>query len=51
MEPFNDSTRGENAACERCGSFEVMEFAGKILCHDCVALAACGCAGDGSGEN
>jgi hypothetical protein len=47
----NELSNSEDAACERCGSFEAMEFAGKILCHDCVALAACGCACDGSGEN
>jgi hypothetical protein len=41
----------EEAACERCGSFEAMEFAGKILCADCIQLAACACAGHGSDEN
>jgi len=35
----------ESAACERCGSFEFLEFAGKLLCADCIALAGCGCAG------
>ena len=39
----------EDAACERCGSFEVMEFAGKFLCADCIAQAGCGCAGHGGG--
>jgi hypothetical protein len=38
------------AACEGCGSFEVLEFAGKFLCADCVALAGCGCAGHDDGE-
>jgi hypothetical protein len=51
VEPFNDLTRGENAACEGCGSFDAMEIAGKILCRDCVALAGCGCAGDGGAES
>jgi hypothetical protein len=37
----------EDAACERCGSFDVLEIAGKILCADCVALAGCACAGHG----
>jgi hypothetical protein len=37
---------GETTACERCGSFEAMEIAGKFLCTDCVALAGCGCAGE-----
>lgn len=38
------------AACERCGSFEAMEFAGKFLCADCIQLAGCGCAGHGGGD-
>jgi protein-arginine kinase activator protein McsA len=38
----------EDVACERCGSFEVFEIAGKFLCADCVALAGCGCAGHGA---
>ena len=38
-------------ACERCGSFEVLEIAGKFLCADCVAQAGCGCAGHGSSED
>jgi hypothetical protein len=42
MQPCNDSTAH---ACERCGSFDVLEFAGKFLCADCVTLAGCGCAG------
>ena len=41
------STIQPNAACERCGSFDVLEIAGKFLCADCVALAGCGCAGHG----
>jgi hypothetical protein len=32
-------------ACERCGSFDVMEIAGKFLCAECVALAGSSCAG------
>jgi len=39
------------AACERCGSFDVLEIAGKFLCADCVAQASCGCAGHGSSED
>jgi hypothetical protein len=42
--PGNDSTA---AACERCGSFDVLEIAGQFLCADCVAVAGCGCAGHG----
>ena len=41
---------GPDAACERCGSFEVIEFAGKTLCADCIATAGCGCAGHGPDE-
>jgi hypothetical protein len=37
----------ENAACERCGSFDAHELAGIILCTDCITLAGCGCAGHG----
>jgi hypothetical protein len=51
MESETAKTTNETAACERCGSFEAMEIAGKILCTDCVALAGCGCAGDGDGGN
>ena len=40
----------EDAACGRCGSFDVLEFAGKFLCAECVALAGCGCAGHGDDE-
>jgi len=47
--PANPATG--DAACERCGSFDVLEIAGKLLCADCVALAGCGCAGHGGGEN
>ena len=39
-----------NAACEICGSFETVEFTGKILCADCIALAGCGCTGHGGGD-
>jgi hypothetical protein len=46
IQPFNNST---NSACERCGSFDALEFAGKILCADCIQLAGCGCAGHGNG--
>ena len=45
------SPADESAACERCGSFDVLEIAGKFLCADCVALAGCGCAGHGGGED
>jgi hypothetical protein len=38
----------EDAQCERCGSFDVLEIAGKFLCADCVAQAGCGCAGHGN---
>jgi hypothetical protein len=34
-------------ACEQCGSHDVIEIAGQALCKDCIALAGCGCAGDG----
>jgi hypothetical protein len=42
----------ENAACGRGGSFDVLKFAGRTLCKDCIALAGCSCAGHGgdSGE-
>jgi len=40
----------EDAACERCGSFDAQEIAGKILCGDCIALAGCGCAGHGNSD-
>jgi hypothetical protein len=49
MEP-NPASQTQDAACERCGSFEAMEFAGKILCADCIQLAGCGCAGHGSDD-
>jgi hypothetical protein len=42
-----ESKMTAEAACERCGNFEVLEIAGKFLCSDCVALAGCGCAGHG----
>ena len=50
MQPFNESKPKETASCERCGSFDVLEIAGKILCPDCVALAGCGCAGHGTDD-
>jgi hypothetical protein len=37
----------EEAACERCGSFEALEIGGHTLCADCIGLAGCGCAGHG----
>jgi hypothetical protein len=40
----------EATACERCGSFDVLEIAGKFLCSNCVALAGCGCAGHDEDE-
>jgi len=39
-----------DAACERCGRFETLEIAGKILCPDCVALAGCACAGSDNSD-
>ncbi len=53
MQPFNNATTGlpsNDAACERCGSFDVLEIAGQQLCIDCIALAGCGCAGHGGGD-
>jgi len=47
VSPSIETNVNENAACERCGSFEVMEFAGRTLCKDCIELAGCGCAGHG----
>jgi len=44
------SRADESAACERCGSFEVLEMAGKFLCAECIAQAGCGCAGHGNHE-
>jgi hypothetical protein len=41
-------TEIKDAACERCGSFDVLEIAGQFLCADCVATAGCGCAGHGN---
>ena len=41
----SNSIAETSSSCERCGSFEVVEIAGKFLCTDCVALAGCGCAG------
>jgi hypothetical protein len=37
-------TKPAKEACERCGSFDVMEIAGKFLCAECVALAGSSCA-------
>jgi hypothetical protein len=48
---MDSNPANETAACERCGSFEVIEIAGQFLCSDCVALAGCGCAGHGDDEN
>jgi hypothetical protein len=48
MQQLNDSTA---PACERCGSFDVLEIAGQFFCADCVALAGCGCAGHGDEED
>jgi len=45
-----ESSQSKDAACERCGSFETIEFAGKTLCTDCIQLAGCACAGHGSDE-
>lgn len=50
MESKTSNTTND-AACERCGSFDTMEIAGQILCPDCIALAGCGCAGHGDDEN
>ena len=44
------SNSTEDAACERCGRFDALEFAGKFLCADCIALAGCGCAGHDGGN-
>jgi nitrate/TMAO reductase-like tetraheme cytochrome c subunit len=43
--------QNQDAACERCGSFDAMEFADQMLCADCIQLAGCGCAGHGSDED
>ena len=45
--PAIENKAKEDAACERCGSFDAQEFAGTILCADCIALAGCSCAGHG----
>jgi len=39
------ATLTESDACERCGSIDVLEIAGKFLCGDCVSLAGSSCAG------
>jgi hypothetical protein len=52
MQPFSKAPTGftsEDAACERCGSFEGREIAGQTLCTDCIELAGCGCASHGGG--
>jgi len=41
---------GQDAPCERCGSFDALEFTGKFLCADCIQLAGGGCAGQGGGN-
>jgi hypothetical protein len=46
-----NKSKNEDAACERCGSFEVLEIAGQFLCADCVATAGCGCAGHGENKS
>jgi hypothetical protein len=51
MPDQDEKPEASAAACERCGSFDTMEFAGKILCADCIQLAGCGCAGHGSDED
>jgi hypothetical protein len=48
IQPLNNST---SSACEHCGSFDVLEIAGKSLCADCVALAGGGGAGQGGDED
>jgi hypothetical protein len=50
MESNPTISGGEDAAGERCGSFDVLELAGRTLCTDCLALAGCGCAGHGGGH-
>jgi hypothetical protein len=47
----NPIQQAQDAACERCGSFEAMEFAGKILCADCIQQAGCACAGHGGADD
>jgi len=50
MESKSANSINEDKACERCGSFEVLEISGLTLCADCVALVSCGCAGHGGGQ-
>jgi len=53
MSEANDAkleTPDENIACDECGQFGAIKLAGRRLCHDCVALAGCGCAGRGGDE-
>ena len=42
-----DGKSQTTAACENCGSHEVVELAGRFLCSDCVAVAGSACAGPG----
>jgi hypothetical protein len=50
VEP-NSASSTHDAACERCGSFDAMEFAGEILCANCIQMAGCGCAGHGNDDD
>jgi hypothetical protein len=51
VNPQAETNPRPEAACERCGSFDILEIAGKFLCPDCVALAGCGCPGHGGDGN
>jgi hypothetical protein len=51
MQNQNSTPELPDAACERCGSFDVLEIAGKFLCGDCVTRAGCACAGHGRDED
>ena len=46
-QPAPKAINTKDVQCERCGSFDAMEFTGQFLCADCIALAGCGCAGHG----
>ena len=46
-DPAKTTATAKDAQCERCGSFEALEFAGQFLCAECIAMAGCGCAGHG----
>jgi hypothetical protein len=46
MESKDTQAIAETAVCERCGNFDVIEIAGKVLCAECVTLAGCSCGGD-----